>query len=148
MNRKIIDRVAFLIDDLFPDIPFSDMQDTQGIKPPRFFITCYQNSVIPRIEPAGIFYTSNFDLVFDPGADEPEKRCNEIASILLPAIQKIPKEDGTNYRSDNIKSQYDREQEVLHIFFDVTTTLHDDKADDDPYIKRIYFTTDVEVVSS
>lgn len=147
MNKKIIDRLAFLIDSIYPEIPFCDKQDLQDVEPPRFFITCYRTELTPRIQPAGFFYTSNFDLTFDPGSDNPEERSNEVAFTLSAALQKIPREDGTNFRSDNINTQYDSDQGILHIFFDVTTTLHEpNNWEEDPDIKHIQHTTEVEVV--
>lgn len=146
MEQKIIDRLALLIDSVYPDYPFCDVEQSQNIEPPRFFITCYRSSLTPRITNAGFFYTCNFDLLFDPGVDEPETKCNEVAFTLLPLIQKIPKEDGMNYRSDNINSEFDREQGVLHIFFDVTTTLHEDDKENIPRILHLNKNTHVEVV--
>lgn len=145
MNKDVIDRLAFLIDKYFPDIPFCDMQDVQGVEPPRFFITCYRSSITPRITHAGFFYTCNYDLVFDPGVEEPEELCNEMAFNLLPLILKIPKEDGKNYRTDNVYSEFDREQKVLHIFFDITLSF---KAEDEdiPDILHLIKNTKVEVV--
>ena len=146
MDQKIIDRVALLIDSVYPDYSFCDVEQTQGVEPPRFFITCYRDSVTPRIETAGFFYTCNFDLVFDPGIEEPETLCNEVRFTLLPLLLKIPKEDGTNYRSDNVHSEFDSEQGVLHIFFDVTTTLHETRTEELPDIERLEKNTIVEVV--
>lgn len=146
MEQKIIDRVALLVDSVYPDYSFCDVEQTQGVEPPRFFITCYQNSVTPRIETAGFFYTCNFDLVFDPGVEEPDKLCKEVNFTLLPLLLKIPKEDGMNYRSDNVRSEFDSDQGVLHIFFDVTVTLHEIKTEELPDIRRIEKDTKVEVV--
>lgn len=146
MEQKIIDRLALLIDSVYPDYAFCDKEQIQNVEPPRFFITCYRSSVTPRIQTAGIFYTCNFDLMFDPGIGEPESICNEVAFKLLPLLLKIPKEDGTNYRSDNINSEFDKEQGVLHIFFDVTTTLHEVDGEEIPDIRRLDFNTKVEVV--
>ena len=128
MEQKIIDRLAFLIDSVYPEYAFCDVEQQQNVKPPRFFITCYRSSVTPRITHAGFFYTCNFDLLFDPGTEEPEQLCNEVGFKLLPLILKIPKEQG-----------------VLHIFFDVTTALHEE-LEEDPDILRLIKHTKAEVV--
>lgn len=146
MIKDIIDRLALLIDSVYPDIPYCEMQDVQGVEPPRFFIKCYRTELTPRIYPAGFFHTCNFDLVFDPGAEGGEDQCNRVAFKLVPIIQKIPREDGTNYRSDNINTQYDSNSGVLHIYFDVTSSFHEETGEDIPDILRIHEQTHVEVV--
>lgn len=140
MIQDVIDCLAKHLNTYFPEYGFSDTQDIQGVEPPRFFITCYRSEVKPRITDGGFFYSSNFDLIFDPGEPD-EQACYEIARKLVGLIRFIPRGDGKSYRADNLYFRYEASEKVLHVFFDVTRNFYDPIKERIPDIKHIQTTT-------
>lgn len=144
MNFKqiIIDQIIKLVDSIYPDYPITESKDIQGIKPPRFLITCYQSEPRKRISHAGWFYDFYFDLMFDPGTDNPEEKCNEVSFYLAPALFKIPN-GGYNFRPNRVESQYDRENNMLHIFIDIVDFAIIEEPIKKPKIERVI--SDIEI---
>lgn len=121
-KKKVTDSISLLLDSLFPDFNICDVEQQQGIEPPRFLIHVYKTDIRQRILKGGRFVTFSIDIIFDPGEDRPEL-INEVELPLLLALEKIPVED-YHYRADDLHSSYDSSQSLIHFYLDITISLN------------------------
>lgn len=143
-QTQITNQIVKAIDAIYPDWNIIDEAMEQDIEPPRFYITCYQTIIKERIQNAGFFLTLYYEILFDPGVEHAETICDDVAFNVMTALRKVSA-DGFNYRGNNIKSEFDSSQGVLHVYADFIVDLKEEP-EEVPRINKLYKNTKVEEI--
>lgn len=140
MERNIIDSLIKHLDSIFPDYPIHDDLASQDVRRPAFFISRISEHFINGIIGLDYFIIYGFELILDPGIEDPETKINEIMPVLMPSLRRFKKIDlPGSWRPWDI--QVTVLDSIVHITFTVTASFRDER--DEPFIRDIDIKTEV-----
>lgn len=122
MQQRIIDAISIAIDSVFPEIPILDVETEQDVKRPAFFISCIQSQLIERIKNAGFFMVYSFDILFDPGNEDPELDCRNIESELMFLLRRI-EDPESEYAFRPYDIHFETVDGILHALFQIEESI-------------------------
>lgn len=142
MIQRIINAIAFAINKSYPDIPILDIETTQDVNRPAFFIDCNSSTKEPRIYRAGFFKVYSFDVLYDPGVNDPELSCREVEDELTFIFSRLEDLE-SEYGFRPIDLEFKIVEGTLHALFDVREAIRIEPLNE-PLIERFTLASQVE----